>query len=82
VVVRDLLQKTDAELAAMLQAIDHETLDWTPVIISELMRRSLVRLADSSRRLGKLTWWLIALTIVLCIVALPPAIEMVAKLLR
>lgn len=87
-IVKDLLQKTDAELAAKLQDVGHESADWTPVILSELVRRSVERLGEtsqsiaiSSRRLEKLTRWLIVLTIVLGIVALPPTIEALTKLL-
>ena len=87
--VKDLLQKTDAELAAMLQEIGHEPIDWTPVILSELTRRSVLRLGEtsqniavSSRRLERLTCWLVVLTIVLGIVAVPPAIEVLTKLLK
>ena len=89
VIVKDLLQKTDDELYAMLQAIGHEPIDWTPVILAELTRRSVVRLGEtsqkiavSSRRLEKLTLWLIVLTVVLGIVALPPAIEVLSRLFK
>jgi hypothetical protein len=89
VIVNDLLQKTDDELQAMLQNIGNEPIDWTPVILAELTRRSVVRLGEtsskiavSSRRLEKLTCWLIVLTIVLGIVALPPAIEVLSKLFK
>ena len=88
-IVKDLLQKTDDELHTMLQNIGHEPVDWTPVILAELARRRLVRLGEtsekiavSSRRLEKLTCWLIALTIVLGIVALPPAIEVLTRLFK
>ena len=88
-IVKDLLQKTDDELYAMLQAIGNEPIDWTPVILAELTRRSVVRLGEtskkiavSSRRLEKLTLWLIVLTVVLGIVALPPAIEVLSRLFK
>jgi hypothetical protein len=58
----------------------------TPVILAELTRRSVVRLAEtsqkievSSRRLEKLTLGLLALTLVLCFLALPPAMEELSK---
>jgi hypothetical protein len=89
VIVNNLLQKTDDELYAMLQNIGHEPIDWTPVILAELTRRSVVRLGEtsqkiaaSSRRLEKLTLWLIVLTVVLGIVALPPAIEVLSGLFK
>lgn len=88
-VVNDLLQKTDADLVKMLETIGHEPIDWTPVILAELTRRAIVRLGEtsqniaaSSRRLERLTVWLIVLTIALGIVALPPTIELLSKLLK
>jgi hypothetical protein len=88
-IVRDLLQKTDDELKAMLENIGHEPIDWTPVILAELTRRCVVSLGEtaqknlvSSRRLEKLTCWLIVLTIVLGAVALPPAIEVLTRLFK
>ena len=57
-IVKDLLQKTDDELQAMLQSIGHEPIDWTPVILAELTRRSVVRLGESSRHLERLTFGL------------------------
>ncbi len=44
----------------------------------EVIRRSILRLAESSKRLERLTLWLIALTLVLLLVALPPAAEVIA----
>jgi len=89
VIVKDLLQKPDDELQAMLQDIGNEPLEWTPVILAELTRRSIVRLGKtsekieiSSQRLEQLTWGLIVLTIAPGIVALPPAIEVLARLLK
>ena len=88
-VVKDLLQKSDVELVTMLTHIDNEPLHWTPVILSELSRRSVVRLLDSSERIAtsshrleRLSGWLIVLTVVLLVVALPPAIEAVPNLFK
>jgi hypothetical protein len=88
-IVNNLLQKTDAELVGMLQAIDYDTANPTPVILAEMTRRAVVSLGEtsqhiaaSSRRLEKLTVWLIVLTIALGTVALPPTIELVSRLLR
>jgi hypothetical protein len=87
-IVKDLLGKTDSDLTAMLEHIGNEPLEWTPVILSELTRRSVVRLLESSnkierssKRLEKLTCWLIFLTVVLALVALPPTIDVFMKLL-
>jgi hypothetical protein len=87
--VKDVLQKTDSELVAMLQEIGHEPIDWTPIILSELTRRSVVRLGEtsqnivvSSRRLERLTGWLLVLTIVLGTVALPPAIDVFTRVFK
>jgi hypothetical protein len=88
-IVNNLLQKTDAELVEMLQAIDYDTVNPTPVILAEMTRRAVVRLGEtsqhivaSSRRLEKLTVWLIVLTIALGIVALPPTIDLVSRLVK
>jgi hypothetical protein len=88
-IVDNLLQKTDTELAEMLKTISHEPIDWTPVILSELTRRAVVRLGEtsqniaaSSRRLEKLTRWLIVLTVALGVVALPPTIELLSRVLK
>jgi len=87
-IVRDLLDKNDDELAAMLKEIDNEPIEWTPVILAELTRRSVghlreetERLHSSSRRLEALTRWLIVLTVVLGALALPPAYEVLKRLL-
>ena len=80
-IVKDLLQKKDEELVNMLRQVGNEPVPWTPVVLSELTRRSVVRLNKSSRHLERLTCWLIALTAVLFVVALPPAIETLERLL-
>jgi hypothetical protein len=49
VIVKDLLQKTDADLVVKLQDVGHESVDWTPVILSELVRRSVERLGETSQ---------------------------------
>lgn len=81
-IVHDLLEKGDDELIGMLKSIQNEPIEWTPVVLAELTRRSIVRLLETSRRLESssnrlenLTRWLISLTIVLFFVALPPAID-------
>jgi hypothetical protein len=48
-IVNNLLQKTDAELVAMLQAIDYDNVNPTPVILAELTRRTIVRLGETSQ---------------------------------
>ena len=70
----------------MLQGIGHEPVEHTPIVLAELTRRSILHLSEtsqkllaSSRILEKLTWCLVALTIVLGLLALPPAIEVIAK---
>lgn len=81
-IIGDLLEKSDKELVGMLKSIHHEAIDWTPVILAELTRRNVVRLRDetqklqqSSNRLEKLTLVLIGFTVVLALLALPPALE-------
>jgi hypothetical protein len=81
-IVKDILKKTDEEMQAMLESIGHEPVEWTPIILAELTRRSVVRLGDSSRRLERLTCWLIALTVVIGVVALPPAIDVITRLFK
>jgi hypothetical protein len=84
VIVKDLLYKTDEELAQMLTEIGNEPIEWTPVILAELTRRNIfqlreetVRLRASSGKLETLTIVLIVLTLVLAILAIPPALETV-----
>ena len=79
-IVNDLLKETDEQLVKMLEEIDHEPVAWTPVILAELSRRGIVRLAESSRRLEKLTVTLIILSVVLALLAAPPAIEILRRL--
>jgi hypothetical protein len=81
-IVRDLLQKTDQELVAMLEEIGHEPIEWTPVVLAELSRRAIGavreetrKLQASSARLEKLTIALLILTLGLAILALPPAVD-------
>ena len=87
-IVKNLLHKSDQELIAMLVEIDNEPVEHTPTIISELTRRTVVRLLETSQRLKsssdkleKLTICLIVLTVVLALVALPPALVEGKKLL-
>jgi hypothetical protein len=86
VIVKDLLQKTDADLVALLHNVGNEPIDWTPVILAELTRRSVVRLGETSQDIAvssrRLENWLIGLTIVLGAVALPPAIDVLTKLFK
>ena len=81
-IVRDILQKSEEELVQMLEQIKNEPVEWTPVIVSVLTLKTVDRLrlaADelrtSSARLERLTKWLIALTIVLLLFAIPPALD-------
>ena len=48
----------------------------------EVVRRSVHRLLDSSRRLERLTIGLIVLTIALFLVAIPPAVEALSRSLK
>jgi len=84
----DVMKLSDEQLIEQLQisstpgAIDYELCE------RELNRRYLLRLEkavdrvdDSSRRLERLTWALIALTAVLILLTIPPAWEVVTKVL-
>ena len=84
----DIVQLTNEQLIDQLRissspgAIDFE------LCSRELERRYLLqietavnRVDASSKRLERLTLWLIALTIALGLIALPPAIEAIARLL-
>jgi hypothetical protein len=72
----------------MLEEIDNEPIEWTPVVVSVLtykavqeLHRTSTDLRASSHNLESLTKWLIALTIVLGVLAAPPAYEVVARVL-
>jgi len=78
-IVRDLHERTDDHLLAMLKEIDNEPVHWTPVVIAELTRRGVLRVERLSRRLEKLTIALILLTVVLAIFAAPPALEVLQR---
>jgi len=80
--VDDLTDKSDEALMAMFKEIGHEPIDWAPVLIAELSRRNLARLNEateslviSSVRVEKLTRVLIALTVALALLAVPPALD-------
>jgi hypothetical protein len=85
-IVRDLLQKSEQDLVQMLEEIDNEPLDWTPVVLSVLTLKTVEKLViaadklqESSSKVESLTKWLIALTIVLGVFAAPPACEVVVR---
>ena len=88
VMLRDVVKLTDEELLEQLKisstpgAIDYELCE------RELNRRYLLRvesavkkLDTSSHRLESLTWALVGLTVVLAILAIPPAWEAATRLL-
>jgi|GEM_PF-1708543 len=47
---------------------------------TEVLRRAVLKIHESSKRLEKLTVVLIVLTLVLSILAIPPAVEVIARL--
>jgi hypothetical protein len=88
-IVRDLLQKSEEELVRMLEEIDNEPIDWTPVILSVLTLKTVqslleaaIKLQSSSNKIEALTKWLIGLTLILGLLAAPPAYEILAHLIK
>lgn len=76
----------EAEIAKLLSPVGTPSASiaaaTAELYLAELHRRSTQRLWHSSERIERLTKWLIALTFVLALLTLPPALEIVMRFMR
>lgn len=79
---KHVLNITDEELLDRWKQTFHPDGSFPEDIKTEVLRRAVLRVHESSKRLERLTSVLIILTVVLSILAAPPAFEVVSHFLQ